>query len=117
MMRVVWCLRHRQTSSKTPNTIVAPNAENHRKHQARHDAPNKCSYRDCPRSIKGFATVNDLHRHKKSVHDENARNTKYYKCFASNCQKFEKEWPRLDNFKQHLGRMHPEENVDELVRR
>lgn len=35
---------------------------------------------------------------------------------APGCQKPDKSWPRLDNFKQHLIRMHPECDVDELVR-
>lgn len=33
-----------------------------------------------------------------------------------NCPKKDKIWPRLDNFKQHLIRMHPDHEVDDLVR-
>ncbi len=38
-----------------------------------------------------------------------------YKCFARKCKQWEKEWPRLDNFKQHLRRMHKTESTEELV--
>lgn len=42
--------------------------------------------------------------------------SRMYKCFSINCKQREKEWPRLDNFKQHLVRMHRNESVDELTR-
>ena len=59
--------------------------------------------------------MNDLHRHQKSVHGTNQRRSKDYKCFAVGCGKPEKIWPRLDNFKQHLQRMHAEEDMDALI--
>lgn len=40
-----------------------------------------------------------------------------YRCFAPGCAKASKLWPRLDNFKQHLIRMHPSENVEALVKK
>jgi hypothetical protein len=40
-----------------------------------------------------------------------------YKCFAPNCKHCDKEWPRLDNFKQHLQRMHKFESTEELIQR
>ena len=40
-----------------------------------------------------------------------------YRCFAPGCAKASKLWPRLDNFKQHLIRMHPIEDVEALVKR
>ena len=95
--------------AKTPSDL--------KKHHARHNAPWKCNHGDCPRSIKGFATINDLNRHEKSVHGMNVRGSKNYKCFAPNCPKGEKEWPRLDNFTQHLVRMHGDDDQDVLIRR
>ncbi len=38
-----------------------------------------------------------------------------YKCFAANCKQREKEWPRLDNFKQHLQRMHKDISREDLI--
>jgi hypothetical protein len=87
-----------------------------RKHQARHEGPHKCSVDECPRAMQGFATVNDRLRHEKSVHKMNTRHTRSYRCFAPSCGKSEKDWPRLDNFKQHLTRMHPDSDMDELLR-
>jgi hypothetical protein len=46
----------------------------------------------------------------------NTRHTKSYRCFAPNCGKSDKDWPRLDNFKQHLSRMHPELDMEDLLR-
>jgi hypothetical protein len=83
-----------------------------RKHQARHDKPHPCSYSGCP---KRFATPNDRARHEKSVHAITVSGSKSYKCCAKDCNKADKIWPRLDNFKQHLVRMHGAENVEELV--
>jgi hypothetical protein len=62
--------------------------------------------------------VNDLNRHKKSVHNIiDGAATKSYQCASEVCRKKDKIWPRLDNFKQHIKRMHTDENVDDLVRR
>lgn len=39
-----------------------------------------------------------------------------YLCFGKNCPRPNKRWPRLDNFKQHLSRMHHEEDADALLK-
>ena len=78
--------------------------------------PHKCKVSGCDRKEKGFATINDLHRHEKSVHASNPRGSKDYKCFAPACLNKVKIWPRLDNFKQHLNRMHPEIEIEDLVK-
>ena len=52
----------------------------------------------------GFGTINDLDRHQRSVHGTNGIK---YRCREGTCRtKPEKDWPRSDNFKQHLKRMH-----------
>jgi hypothetical protein len=71
----------------------------------------------CPRAAIGFATINDLYRHEKSVHGKHVGKSRMYKCFAPGCAKASKLWPRLDNFKQHLIRMHPNEDIDLLVKK
>ncbi|CAI7650773.1 unnamed protein product [Penicillium pancosmium] len=40
-----------------------------------------------------------------------------YLCFGKNCPRPNKRWPRLDNFKQHLSRMHHEEDADALLKK
>lgn len=63
--------------------------------------------------------MNDLARHKKCVHkQEPTRGPKVvYKCFAYDCPRKDKMWPRLDNFKQHLGRMHSPKDVERLLKK
>ncbi|KAL5337806.1 hypothetical protein BJX70DRAFT_223774 [Aspergillus crustosus] len=89
-----------------------------RKHEARHMKLFKCDEPNCTRK-EGFGTINDLARHKKCVHKkEPERGPKVlYMCFGRNCPRNNKKWPRLDNFRQHLARMHNNENLDDLLRR
>ena len=117
--------RSKQKSTKQPCSeqelscdvcgIQSKTRSDKKKHMARHDAPFKCPVSGCARADRGFATVNDLARHEKSVHQRNTSGSKNYKCLAPDCSKADKEWPRLDNFKQHLQRMHKDLDVDELV--
>ncbi|RMZ66798.1 c2h2 finger domain-containing [Pyrenophora seminiperda CCB06] len=85
------------------------------KHELKHTKPYKCDVPDCKRT-DGFATTNDLDRHKSTVHRQNL-NRKSYRCAAEGCKNKEKAWPRLDNFKQHVERMHPKENTLDLISR
>lgn len=89
-----------------------------RKHDARHRKLFKCDEPNCSRK-EGFGTINDLARHKKCVHNkEPERGPKMmYLCFGKNCPRPNKKWPRLDNFKQHLSRMHHEEDGDALLKK
>jgi hypothetical protein len=87
-----------------------------KKHRARHDRSHICEHADCVRNGKGFATVNDLQRHRKSVHNFVEASDRYYRCFARGCSKSQKNWPRKDNFCSHLRKTHPAENVDQLVK-
>jgi hypothetical protein len=83
----------------------------------KHQKPHRCEIAGCNRTM-GFTTVNDLIRHQKSVHKLDLKGkTKSYKCAAIDCRNPDKEWPRLDNFKQHIIRMHPNEDVQELIER
>ena len=86
-----------------------------RKHILKHEKPFRCDVRGCRRGPRGFTTVNDLNRHKKSVHRIGS-STKSYQCASEHCRNKEKIWPRLDNFKQHVNRMHNDENADELIK-
>ncbi|KAJ6145251.1 hypothetical protein N7470_009146 [Penicillium chermesinum] len=89
-----------------------------RKHEARHDKQYKCNEPGCTRK-EGFGTANDLERHRKCVHGKAPERgpSVMYKCFGKDCPRAEKQWPRLDNFKQHLNRMHKNEDQKELLDR
>ena len=89
-----------------------------KKHEARHKREHICEVDGCQRR-KGFATINDLERHQKTVHNivPSHGYNRVYRCFAAGCAKHEKEWPRLDNFKQHLIRMHKDQDTDSLVKK
>lgn len=79
---------------------------NHSKHLQRHRKPHTCSYTDCSRQTNGFASNNDLVRHKRTVHGELA-NGRNFVCHHDPCNKKElKLWPRADNFRSHLQRVH-----------
>ncbi|KAN0086814.1 hypothetical protein V8E54_000502 [Elaphomyces granulatus] len=89
-----------------------------RKHEARHKKQFKCDEPNCTRK-DGFGTINDLERHKKCVHHKvpDRGPKKKYMCFGENCPRENKLWPRLDNFRQHLIRIHSTEDQDLLLRR
>ena len=82
------------------------------KHQLRHDKPYKCEISGCNRK-EGFTTKNDLDRHKKSLHQ--VYTGKSYMCAAPHCAKKNKIWPRADNFRQHILRLHRDWEVQELM--
>ncbi|KAF2498340.1 hypothetical protein BU16DRAFT_558402 [Lophium mytilinum] len=89
-----------------------------KKHHLKHAKPHKCTVRNCRRGSRGFTTINDLNRHKKSVHNiSTGTTTKSYQCASEHCRNKGKIWPRLDNFKQHIHRMHKDEDVEDLIRR
>ncbi|KAK3499040.1 uncharacterized protein B0T23DRAFT_306819 [Neurospora hispaniola] len=75
------------------------------KHKQKHTKPHHCLEPGCKRDI-GFSTKNDLQRHLASVHKK--YNVVYHCCHGT-CPtktKDEKDWPRADNFRQHLRRVH-----------
>ena len=97
-------------------TIKSKTQSDHKKHLARHKLEHICKEEDCARNNKGFATINDLNRHKSTVHKQRVEGARIYRCFAPGCNKPEKDWPRKDNFRSHLKKAHPNEDVDELTR-
>ncbi|OAP59332.1 hypothetical protein AYL99_06630 [Fonsecaea erecta] len=90
-------------------SYVARTRSDLKKHRARHNREHKCPFPTCPQRQRGFATSNDLDRHLFVVHKINNRRSRSYKCFGINCPRPNQEWPRLDNFKQHLKKLHPGE--------
>ncbi|KAJ9660820.1 hypothetical protein H2198_002359 [Neophaeococcomyces mojaviensis] len=63
-------------------------------------------------SAKSFVTTNDRDRHMKTVHAILNKGDRIYICHIDNCSASTKIWPRLDNFKQHVSRMHGEQYAD-----
>ncbi|KAK3722238.1 hypothetical protein LTR37_002671 [Vermiconidia calcicola] len=95
------------------------NSSDASKHALQHEKPFRCLEYRCTRK-EGFATNNDLQRHRKSVHGvepEVGRKTGYI-CQAcpppANANRL-KWWPRLDNFKAHIGRKHKSWNAQQLI--
>ncbi|KAI9662103.1 MAG: hypothetical protein M1831_002799 [Alyxoria varia] len=88
-----------------------------KKHVLKHDKPFKCNIRGCSRAIEGFTTTNDLDRHNWTKHQivPRGRKAKVYRCASRHCVERSKEWPRLDNFKQHVERMHKKESLKKLI--
>ncbi|KAJ8133226.1 hypothetical protein O1611_g401 [Lasiodiplodia mahajangana] len=80
-----------------------------KKHDQRHKKPYKCDVKQCTRN-EGFSTPNDLARHKASKHPETTTGNRYV-CTIGPCKTKRKIWPRSDNFKCHLKRVHKEESV------
>ncbi|KAK4225909.1 hypothetical protein QBC38DRAFT_367735 [Podospora fimiseda] len=81
---------------------------------ARHSKPFKCDFPDCPRAKEGFGTHNDLDRHKICVHKVHMPDRVRYRCHVDGCKDGKKKWPRQDNFKQHLRRMHGMEEIEDI---
>jgi len=78
--------------------------------------PRKYPCNICPAGEKFFKTTNDLDRHMKGVHSVVLPGVRVYKCCFPDCNVPEKIWARLDNFKQHVLRMHGEEHVEAAER-
>lgn len=89
-----------------------------RKHKQKHEKPHRCDVPGCTRT-EGFSTPNDVDRHKRSCHPEQSANGKYFRCIIDGCRKKDKKWPRADNFRQHLKRVHKrearEDDLEEYV--
>lgn len=94
-------------------------ANTYRKHDLRHRKPFTCNFPGCQRD-EGFSTSNDLDRHTKSKHPSAAAISSRYRCRVQGCKSKEKSWPRLDNFRSHLKRVHKvedDEQFEETIRR
>ncbi|KAI4867329.1 hypothetical protein F4820DRAFT_457023 [Hypoxylon rubiginosum] len=86
------------------NKVLKTKSE-YKKHKQRHDKPFKCEVPGCSRT-EGFSTPNDLDRHKRSLHpDEKAAGSRY-QCPIGACKNKDKIWPRADNFRAHMRRVH-----------
>lgn len=96
-------------------------AKYYRKHILRHTKPFTCPKEGCARR-EGFSTSNDLERHMKSKHPDDFpmdRLSDFYRCPINGCRFKDKRFPRLDNFRSHLKRVHHllPDHVEEIARR
>ncbi|QDS67837.1 hypothetical protein FKW77_007399 [Venturia effusa] len=100
----------RKKCEKCGEVLKCPS--DYRKHMLKHEKPNKCNVPGCSRE-EGFSTINDLQRHQKSKHGIGIDTiTTSFKCASPSCKNQAKIWPRRDNFKQHILRMHKGEDVN-----
>lgn len=78
-----------------------------RKHELKHTLPFQCHMPGCSRS-RGFTSQNDLDRHKRSVHSDKSLSGRWFVCHHGQCASKNppKPWPRADNFRSHLSRVH-----------
>ncbi|KAL1297672.1 hypothetical protein AAFC00_006224 [Neodothiora populina] len=83
---------------------VYKNNSNKRKHILTHTKPHKCPFENCNKNVLGFATQNDLDRHKACVHGKGLK--KWWKCAYPGCSKNNKHFDRRDNFVAHIKRRH-----------
>ena len=98
---------------------VPKNQSDALKHEYQHTRPFQCSEFGCTRA-KGFATNNDLERHRKSMHGAtpSVGEKDGYTCKA--CPDPgpggpRKWWPRNDNFRAHIRRKHLDWNMGWLI--
>ncbi|CAK1354625.1 unnamed protein product [Cercospora beticola] len=106
--------RESRKPSLTPCQHCQRLPKNHsdaKKHAETHLRRWKCETAGCTRK-DGFATLNDLERHRKSVHSLRPSVGSVFGYICQECvQKSEgrdrKFWPRRDNFKAHIRRRHP----------
>lgn len=86
-------------------------------HTSSNNRAYQCDFPGCAHE-RGFATQTDLNRHQKGVHGVYQSNDSVsYRCQGKDCNNGDKIWPRRDNFRGHLARIHPNEDIDELTER
>lgn len=95
-----------------------------KKHYLRHTKPFVCQVQGCART-EGFSTTNDLDRHTRSKHPTvipESASVRRFRCHVPGCKSKDKSWPRLDNFRSHLKRVHESyvsrgDQFEEMVKR
>lgn len=97
--------------TSSPATIARPEGFATRAEPSRTVAKkHECSHCGHERT---FTTSNDLTRHLKTVHGIIKEGEKIWRCQIAGCPVSQKLWPRLDNFKQHVTRMHGREHTED----
>lgn len=74
--------------------------------QAHGERPYRCPHENCPRSTTGFGLQEGLDRHMRGAHGQGGAGRRFV-CPYEPCSHEEmKIWPRGDNFRSHLLRVH-----------
>lgn len=105
----------RELSCETCHKVLKTNSEL-KKHRQRHTKPHQCQVVGCSRT-EGFSTSNDLERHIRSVHPQEQTGGNRYRCSLQACKHKEKIWPRADNFRAHIKRVHQQNIAEEDLER
>lgn len=103
----------KELTCETCNKVLKTNSE-FKKHTQRHTKPHMCQVPGCSRT-EGFSTSNDLDRHVRSVHPQEQTSGNRYRCTLQGCRHKEKLWPRADNFRAHIKRVHQQQFSDEQL--
>jgi hypothetical protein len=76
----------------------------------------RCYIPDCTYSGR-FTRRYELERHIKDKHELEPAvgNKKFYRCQVHSCHQYGRLWTRRDKFRQHIIRVHPFAQVEELV--
>ncbi|KAF2212455.1 hypothetical protein CERZMDRAFT_106186 [Cercospora zeae-maydis SCOH1-5] len=98
---------------------VPKNHSDAKKHAETHFKRWKCEAAGCTRK-EGFATLNDLERHRKSVHSLRPSVGSLFGYVCQACVQApegrdRKFWPRRDNFKAHIRRRHRDRDETYLL--
>ena len=102
------------TFTPTPRALSVPSIS---PQTATSGKPYQCDVPGCTHD-RGFATQTDLNRHQKGVHGIFQTNDSIsFRCQGKDCNNADKIWPRRDNFRGHLSRIHPKEDIEELTER
>lgn len=86
--------------------------------EPRNDPEHACLEPSCTHNAP-FSRKSSLKRHERTVHRRNMLNghDKLYLCTVSGCQMDRHLWPRLDMFKRHCRRKHPQSDVKAILAR
>ncbi|KXT08797.1 hypothetical protein AC579_2553 [Pseudocercospora musae] len=98
------------------NKRIPANASGAKRHARIHTRPFVCTETGC-KVTRGFASKNDLERHKKSVHlvMPEAGPKGWYECPIGGFDKCMKLWPRKDNLHVNLRKQHKTEGKQDVI--
>ncbi|EME83570.1 uncharacterized protein MYCFIDRAFT_81596 [Pseudocercospora fijiensis CIRAD86] len=95
---------------------IPRNASDADRHMRIHTRPFVCQETGC-KITRGFASKNDLERHKKSVHlmMPEAGPKAWYMCPVGGFDKCVQLWPRKDNLRVHMRRQHGADGNQDVI--
>ena len=82
----------------------------------RHERPYKCHYDGCAREGRGFMNPLNLNHHLREDHKAPFSALHNYQCLVPSCSEPDMTWSLVDDYEQHVIRMHPGTNVGKILR-